>query len=254
MNTANAQLAMFYDSRQTGEADEIFMGFLRDGLTRHELAKNIENRSSHWGRYTGYFRSMPSSPLEGENDQHREIVDLMLEKITENGLEVMEQHPTDVVVFDRQRLVQVAYPGAQLLWMVSNSASHLFLLGVHPDENRVAIGSLSRGMDFICHIQVGRTVKLTPLTPDKAEALCDRSAPGYSMEYIHEDLTEISHHGKKIATLKISTGKGFPVAIYPQDAITKAERGATQLWAEKYQVEYSGTLFSKGTITWETKI
>ena len=259
MTTVHAQKSMFYNAeRRTGENDELFMGFIRDGLTRQELAVNIERRASHWASYASYFRSLPSSPMRdptsllfGENDQHREIVDRMIDVINETGLEILERHPTDVVVYDRQRLVQVAYPGANLLWMVSNSASHLFVLGVHPDENRVAKTSTTLGMDFVCHIQVGKKIQFTPLTTDNAAALCDRSVPEYAASYVSDGMVEVNHHGQKIATMKISTRPGqTPVTIIPERTITPAERGAVQLWAEKYQVQYAGTLFAKGGITW----
>ena len=66
-----SQQAMYYAAvRQLGERDEAFMDILHDGLTRQELAANIERRPSLWGRYAGFLRFLPSSPLEGENSQH----------------------------------------------------------------------------------------------------------------------------------------------------------------------------------------
>ncbi|WP_163056833.1 hypothetical protein [Acidithiobacillus ferrooxidans] len=253
MTTAQTQTSMYYDAvRHLGERDAVFMEIFQDGLTRQDLATNIERRPSYWGRYAGFFQFLPSSPLEDENDQHRAIIDYMLKKITENGLEVMERHPTDVVVFDRKRLVQVAYPGAQLLWMVSNTASHLFLLGVHPDENRTAKAATALGMDFVCHIQVGRTLKLSSLTPDKAALLCDSAVPGYTARYITGQMAIIHHHEKTVATLRIAGRHQDTtlVTVEPAEGITPAERGAAQLWAEKYHSRYAGSSFAKGEIIW----
>ncbi|MDA8153170.1 MAG: hypothetical protein M0003_10740 [Acidithiobacillus sp.] len=261
MVTTQTQADLYYNAvRNTCERDLTFMELVRGGLTRQELAVNIERRPSLWGRYAGYFRTLPSSPLRdpaslllGENDQHREIVDRMIDVIKDVGLEILQRHPTDVVVYDRQRLVQIAYPGAQLLWMVSNSASHLFLLGVHPDENKGAKEATTFGMDFICHIQVCKKVKFSPLTPDNAAVLCDRSVPEYTASYISGGAVEVHHHGQKIATMEITTSHGqAPVTIIPESTITTTERCAIQLWAEKYQTNYADSIFAKGEITWKT--
>jgi hypothetical protein len=252
MTTAQTQISMYYDAvRHLGERDAAFMDIFQDGLTRQDLATNIERRAGYWGRYASFFQSLPSSPLEGENDQHRAIVDRMIDVIKETGLEILQQHPTDVAVYDRQRLVQVAYAGAKLLWLVNDSASHLFLLGVHPDENRVAKSRLTCGTDYVCCcIEIGDTVEFSVSTIEKAAIMCD-TAPGYTASYISSGTAEIAHHGQKIAAMKISTRPGqTPVTIIPEDTITPTERGAVQLWAEKYQTHYAGTIFAKGEITW----
>lgn len=248
-----SQQAMYYDAvRRLGERDEAFMDILGDGLTRQELATNIERRPSHWGRYAGFFRSLPSSPLEGENDQHRAIVDHMLCVIAENSLETLERHPTDVVVHDRRMLVQIAHPGANLLWFVNDSASHLFLLGVHPDETRMAKSRVTCRSDYVIrHIQIGETILFIPMTTKTASTLCDNAVPEYSASYTSRGTVEIEHHGQQIATMEILTcRKLMLVAITPEGTITPAERGAVQLWAGKIQAHYAGTVFAKGEITW----
>lgn len=50
------QKQIFYSvSRQLAETDALFSEFVRDGLTREQLQRNIERRPSLWGRYEGFL-------------------------------------------------------------------------------------------------------------------------------------------------------------------------------------------------------
>ena len=263
MTATRTQADMYYNAvRNSCERDETFMELIRGGLTRQELAVNIERRPSLWSRYAGYFRTLPSSPMRdpaslllGENDQHREIINRMIDVIKDTGLEILQRHPTDVVVYDRQRLVQVAYAGAKLLWLVNDSASHLFLLDVHPDENRVAKSRLTCGTDYVCCcIEIGDTVEFSVSTIEKAAIMCD-TATEYTANYISSGIVEIAHHGQKIATMKISTRPGqTPVTIIPEDAITQMERGATNhhhRWQIAYKTKGETAETVVRSITWQ---
>jgi hypothetical protein len=269
MTATRTQADMYYNAvRNLCERDETFMELICGGLTRQELAVNIERRPSLWSRYARYFRTLPSSPMRdpvslllGENDQHREIIDRMIDVIENQGLEILQLHPVHVVVYHRQRLPKIAYPGANLLWMVNDTESVLFLMDVHPDENQEAKKYLACGADFICyHIRIGgAAVAFAKITPEEASALCDAvpeftgtpSLCGTSDETDCSNI-QIAHHELKIATLKISSKDGqTPVTIIPEYILSQAECGATQMWAEKYQVHHADTIFAQGDITWK---
>jgi hypothetical protein len=47
--------------RQSFEVNELFLEFVRDGLTREELARNIERRPALWRRFEGWLDKLPSS-------------------------------------------------------------------------------------------------------------------------------------------------------------------------------------------------
>lgn len=55
------QQQMFYNSvRKTGEQDELFLELVRDGLTRHDLARNIERNPRLWLRYSAWLHTLPN--------------------------------------------------------------------------------------------------------------------------------------------------------------------------------------------------
>jgi len=55
------QVQMFYQAqRRIAEINEQFMEFVRGGMTREELARNIERRPSLWSRFSGFLTTLPS--------------------------------------------------------------------------------------------------------------------------------------------------------------------------------------------------
>ncbi len=55
------QAQMYYQAvRRQGEADELFMSLVREGLTQAELSRNIERRPALWGRYAGILPKLPA--------------------------------------------------------------------------------------------------------------------------------------------------------------------------------------------------
>lgn len=57
------QEQMFYMShRRMADANETFLEMVNDGLTREELARNIERRPGLWGRFSSWLVRLPSRP------------------------------------------------------------------------------------------------------------------------------------------------------------------------------------------------
>lgn len=55
------QQQMYYSAvRKTGEQDELFLQFVREGLTRHDLARNIERNPRLWLRYSAWLYKLPN--------------------------------------------------------------------------------------------------------------------------------------------------------------------------------------------------
>jgi len=60
--TTPTQAQLFYRaSQQASEADQLFLSFVQDGLTREELEKNIQRRPALWSRYSAWLDKLPSS-------------------------------------------------------------------------------------------------------------------------------------------------------------------------------------------------
>jgi hypothetical protein len=61
MTTAATQVQMYYAAeRRAGEVNETFLELVKDGLTREELARNIERRPSLWRRFEHWVPHLPS--------------------------------------------------------------------------------------------------------------------------------------------------------------------------------------------------
>jgi hypothetical protein len=69
VTTDDEQLAIFYNQqRNIAGANEVFMELVREGMTREELARNIERRPSLWKRFEGFLNVLPSR--EQRHDTH----------------------------------------------------------------------------------------------------------------------------------------------------------------------------------------
>lgn len=56
-----SQLQMFYAaSRQVAETNNTFLELVKEGLTREELARNIERRPALWQRFEHWLPVLPS--------------------------------------------------------------------------------------------------------------------------------------------------------------------------------------------------
>lgn len=56
-----SQLQMFYEQqRKIGATNQVFIELVAEGLTREELARNIERRPALWGRFEGWLTKLPS--------------------------------------------------------------------------------------------------------------------------------------------------------------------------------------------------
>lgn len=57
-----SQQQMFYQaSRANAELNIQFLQFVREGLTREELQRNIDRRPALWGRWRSWLSSLPCS-------------------------------------------------------------------------------------------------------------------------------------------------------------------------------------------------
>ena len=55
------QLQMYYAaSRQVAETNNAFLELVKEGMTREELARNIERRPALWQRFENWLPVLPS--------------------------------------------------------------------------------------------------------------------------------------------------------------------------------------------------
>lgn len=56
------QLQMFYSaSRQIAETNNTFLELVKEGMTREDLARNIERRPALWQRFENWLDKLPST-------------------------------------------------------------------------------------------------------------------------------------------------------------------------------------------------
>ena len=56
------QLQMYYAaSRQVAETNNTFLELVKEGMTRKELARNIERRPALWQRFDNWLDKLPST-------------------------------------------------------------------------------------------------------------------------------------------------------------------------------------------------
>lgn len=54
------QLQIFYEeSHNLAEVQIQFLEFVKDGLTRQELQRNIDRRPELWGRFSNWLEKLP---------------------------------------------------------------------------------------------------------------------------------------------------------------------------------------------------
>jgi len=55
------QMQMFYEEHaKVAGVAELFLELVKDGLTRSELARNIERRPELWGRFESWLDKLPN--------------------------------------------------------------------------------------------------------------------------------------------------------------------------------------------------
>jgi hypothetical protein len=61
MTTAATQVQMYYAAEhRAAEVNLTFLDLVKDGMTREELARNIERRPSLWQRFEHWVPHLPS--------------------------------------------------------------------------------------------------------------------------------------------------------------------------------------------------
>ncbi len=60
-----SQLQIFYEEqRKISESNQTFLELVADGMTREELARNIERRPVLWSRFASWLEKLPSRQME----------------------------------------------------------------------------------------------------------------------------------------------------------------------------------------------
>lgn len=64
------QVQLFYEEgRKINQTHEVFFELVRDGMTREELARNIQRRPALWGRYSSWLQVLPATSSLATQDR-----------------------------------------------------------------------------------------------------------------------------------------------------------------------------------------
>lgn len=183
----------------------------------------------------------------------------MQEQITKYGLELLERYPNDLLVIDRERLVQFATSGAQVAWMAGDSHSHMVQLGIHPQENEMVTCLTNMSSRDRFYLLKFSNSGVTGKEVDRTEfAALARTPIPYTSEGTKEAFSV--YRGKtRVGYVQLEmqinqANRHVDSRITPFGEATPNDLTALRMWAEKGCVRLAGTLFCSSTLTWESTV
>jgi len=190
----------------------------------------------------------------------RSILERMQAVITKYKLEVLQRYPDDLLIHDRMMLERFAVPGATIAWMVGHSHTHLAALGFHPVENlNVTYLSNLASEDRFCVLNIGQghNIKMTELDRQQFAALSNTPVPyerrdDSSNFWLYRQRSKLGH----VAIEQIGTwqDRKCVATITPVTGISSHERSSLGVWCSYAITEMTGTLFTRGEISWTEPI
>ncbi|MBK4735963.1 hypothetical protein [Noviherbaspirillum pedocola] len=179
----------------------------------------------------------------------------MLDLIAHYGLKLLETYPNDLLVIDREILQRAAHPGASIAWMVGDSHTHTYPLGIHRELNRgVTYVTNLCNTDRFFRIDFGATkdsLRFTELDRGAFAALANAPVP-YRIEGERLDF-DLFNGSRLVGSCKIICTDYFAhrysVAITPASGITATDYCALYEWTGAAVCDH-GTQFAKWELSW----
>lgn len=184
------------------------------------------------------------------------VIEAMLEKIQQHGLELMQRYPDDLLKHDRYSLEKHAVPGAKIAWMVGHSHTHLVVLGLHAKENEGVTYLTNLANDdrfYVISFSGGEQFSLKEVDREGFKLLASTYIP-YKREGSASDFWLL--HGKErighIAIERTGTMNEPRVeaVITPVSGISRLDHSALDMWCNKATVEVTHSLFVRSSTTW----
>lgn len=188
------------------------------------------------------------------------VIEAMLEKIQQHGLELMQRYPNDLLKHDRYSLEKHAVPGAKIAWMVGHCHTHLVVLGLHAKENEGVsyLTNLSNEDRFyVISFSGGEQFSLKEVSREGFKLLASYYIP-YKREgsasdfWLYRGKDRIGHVAiERTGTLNEPS---VEAVITPVSGISRLDHSALDMWCNKATVEVSHSLFVRSNTTWSDSI
>lgn len=186
------------------------------------------------------------------------IISAMLSEIEKHGLELMQHYPNDLMIHDKNVLMLQAAAGASIAWTVSDTATHLAPLGLHPESNshvgyclnlssRQRFYRLSISQQSFSLEEISREKYALLETTKVPYSLCRKPAEGTNRLYKGDrvvgdiNLVDIGNWHQR----------SFEVTVVPAEGITRLDMNALAVWAARIPVDVAGTLFVRTKEVWK---
>lgn len=184
------------------------------------------------------------------------VIEAMLEKIRQHGLELMQRYPDDLLKHDRYSLEKHAVPGAKIAWMVGHSHTHLVVLGLHAKENECVTYLTNLANDdrfYVISFSGGEQFSLKEVDREGFKLLSGTYIP-YKREGSASDFW-LLRGNERIGHIAIErTGTmnepRVEAVITPVSGISRLDHSALDMWCNKATVEVSHSLFVLSSTTW----
>lgn len=191
------------------------------------------------------------------------IINAMLAEIKKHGLELLRRYPGDLLESDRQVLETMAVPGTLLAWVVGNSHSHLFPMGLHPVDNETVNGMTKLSADdryYRLDVQEGGFFRLREVGSHAFLALSGTPIP-YSMDRGgKEDAFWLRHERTgRVGFIKIQRFGAGPNARHHADITAVSgckpiDCAALQVWALRCCANLAGSLLAPMGVHWNNPV
>lgn len=172
------------------------------------------------------------------------------------GLELLQRYPNDLLVHDRRQFERFWAPGQRFGWMVGHSHTHMAVVGLHTEENKVLGYVLNLNSDDrFYEVTVGRdgrSHQVREVGRAGFESLLRTPVP-YSRQGDDKSFT-LFCVGRPVGAVGITiTGtfenRFYSASIAPRDGAQNRDVGALHLWADYACRRLAGSLFYRSDCT-----
>lgn len=190
------------------------------------------------------------------------IIDHLAGIVEKYQLELLQRHPKDLLVHDRDLLEACAYPGMQIAWMVGHCHTHMFPLGLHPEQNIGVTWVTNWGNDdrfFVIEVLTAGDFSVKELDRKQFEAL--QHTP---LQYVAEDPWCTTNfwllkHGQQIGHVATDwevaeAGRRVVVKLTPVAGCSELDRFALKLWGAKEASTKAHSLFTPRRYEWNPAV
>lgn len=181
------------------------------------------------------------------------LISAMTTEIQRYGLEVLTRYPDDLLVHDRNTLTGIAVPGITMGWAVGHSATHLSLVGIHPEQSSMLdyLASPSHSAKHFYRVAITSPTnfRMTEISRENFANMAREPVP-YQLKKSDDGGGWVSHTRRALGHIAIRYEGGFQdrrwfADITPVEGATPLAHVVLETWANRAMIEKAGSLFCR---------